>query len=96
MDENPYKAPREKDATPMAPEPQNAGFWTVTLLIGALFWIGSSGAIFMTTVGMYDPCTCDGLPPNRFELWCAMIAAEWILGAAATIVAIIKLRQPPA
>jgi hypothetical protein len=97
MDENPYKAPVEKDPTPMAREPQNETFWTVTFCIGAFFWMISSGAIFTFTIGMYDPRTCDGFSPNEFEVWCAMIAAEWILGAAATIAASLKLpRRPPA
>ncbi len=94
MDENPYKATCGSDATPMAREPQNETFWTVTLAIGALFWFGSSAVILVTAAGIYDPRTADNLPPDRFGLWCAGIAAEWILGAASTLVAIIKLRRP--
>ncbi|HVX13514.1 MAG TPA: hypothetical protein VHC22_20180 [Pirellulales bacterium] len=60
MDENPYKAPKEKDAAPMAREPQNEKFWTVTFCIGAFFWIVSTGGMIFTWLG-YD----DQLPPDK-------------------------------
>ncbi len=89
MDENPYKAPGEKGATPMAPEPQNEKFWTVTFYIGACLWIGSTGGMIFAGLS-YDPP-----PPDVFWLAWGWMALLWSAGAAAVIVAIIKL-QPPA
>ncbi len=91
VNENPYKAPVEKDTTPLSPEPQNEKFWTVTFYIGAFFWIVSTGGMIFVGLG-YD----DQWSPDKDQLrWMAM-AAEWILGGASTLVAAMKLRRPPA
>ncbi|HVX12004.1 MAG TPA: hypothetical protein VHC22_12545 [Pirellulales bacterium] len=85
MDESLYKAPGEKDATPMAREPQNETFWTVTFTIGALFWAGSTLGMISTALGVNPP------PPDKVGLYWRVAIAAWILGAAFTLLAAIKL-----